>query len=679
MPQSLFTRPAVAYVLLVVAIALGGCRASATAQQTPTAATAAPQAVTKDKVDKKALESYRAGADAGRKGDRRNAERYLNDAIEREPGFVDAVVELASLYYAAGEYAEAETYLERAAGYAGRAGYEALYGLAMAELKQEKYDEAAEHLAGYLAHTEPREDRRVAAESFLADARFRARALANPIAIALEPLPPAINTPEQAEYLPALSADGRTLVFTRRVGNRQEDFFVSTRSDTGWTEALPLENVNTPDNEGAQSLSADGRHLVFTACNREDGLGSCDLYAASLVDGHWTPPVNLGAPVNTKAWESQPALSANGDLLFFASKRAGGHGGADLYASGRTATGAWSEPINLGPVVNSAKDDQAPYFHADGRTLYFMSEGHPGMGGFDLYVARLGDDRAWQTPTNLGYPLNTEANEGALAVALDGRTAYFATDTRAADPTSLTTGGTRGGATDLYTFALPPDARAGAATYLLARVVDAVTDRPVAAVATLSDPRDERPFLKRRASATDGSLLVVLPAGQPYALAVEEPGYAFYSDRFELTEAASIDEPFELLIRLQPLTAPTGQPEAPAEGAPIVLRNVLFATASAELLPESRAELTRLRALLDDNPTLRIRLQGHTDDVGDDAANQELSQRRAAAVREFLIDAGIDPARLEAVGYGETRPQVPNADAESRRLNRRTEFVILQR
>jgi len=329
-------------------------------------------------------------------------------------------------------------------------------------------------------------------------------------------------------------------------------------------------------------------------------------------------------------------------------------------------------------VINTPEDDQAPFFHADGRTLYFMSEGQPGMGGFDLYLTRLGEDQTWSEPLNLGYPINTEGNEGALAVAIDGRTAYFATDARSIEGAdSIGVGGKRGAATDLYQFTLPTKLRADVVTYVRARVVDDQTDLPVAALALLSDADTDKPFLKRRAEAAQGTFLAVLPAGKTYTLAVEEPGYLFYSDRFELTEPASAEQPFELEIRLQPAPLETSATAAQQEREPIVLRNVLFASGSAELLDASRAELDRLKRTLLAYPNMRIRIQGHTDDVGADSDNLSLSTARARAVLTYLVEAGIDASRLESTGFGESRPLVDNSDDAARALNRRTEFVVL--
>jgi len=500
----------------------------------------------------KALKDFKAGVQSSFEGSNKAALRYFEAALKREPNFVDALVEIAGVYYNNGAFNEAEVYLERVANLDGPEGRKGLYGLAMAEIKQEKYGEAIPHLNAYLKSPALKEDRRNAAEHFLAQASFRDKALKNPVDFKLKRLPIEINSPEDSEYLPSFTADENTLVFARNVGGRQEDFFISYRDSVGnWSKANPLASLNTDENDAGQTLSADGQLMVFTGCDRKDGAGGCDLYFSTRQpDGTWTEPLNLGAPINTRAWESQPSLSANGNLLFFASKREGGHGASDIYASGRTASGGWTEPMNLGPIINTNKDDQSPFFHADGKTLYFMSLGHPGMGGFDLFKTQLGEDNVWTTPHNLGYPINTENNEGALVVSLDGKTGYFATDNASVGTDSIGVGGQRSGSTDLFEFTLPPEARASVVTYLRARVVNEKTNEPVAAAALFTDACNDKPFLKRRADPEQGEFLAVLPSGKTYALTVNEPGFVFYSDRFELTEPASADEPFELLIRL---------------------------------------------------------------------------------------------------------------------------------
>ncbi|MFK8055140.1 MAG: tetratricopeptide repeat protein, partial [Saprospiraceae bacterium] len=492
----------------------------------------AQPATTRKDAHPKALKDFKAGVQASFERQDKTAVKYFEAAIQREPNFADALLELAGAHYNTGDFSSAEEYLERVAKLDGSAGIKGLYGLAMAEMKQEKYGEAIPHLQGYLESGKLNEDRRKAAENFLLQATFREKALKNPVDFKLERLPLEINSLTDSEYLPSFTADENTLIFARNVGGRQEDFFVSYRDTAGnWTPAQPVSSLNTDGNDAGQTLSADGKLMVFTGCDREGGkvgATSCDLYYATLLpDGTWTEPRNLGAPINTKAWESQPSLAANGNLLFFASKREGGLGGSDVYASGRTPNGGWTEPMNLGPIINTAKDDQTPFFHADGKTLYFMSIGHPGMGGFDLFKTQLGEDNVWTTPQNLGYPINTENSEGALVVALDGKTAYFATDNETAGADSIGVGGQKGGSTDLFQFTLPPDARAGVVTYLRARVLNAETKEPVAAAALFTDAANDKPFLKRRADAEKGEFLAVLPSGKTYALTVEEPGYLF--------------------------------------------------------------------------------------------------------------------------------------------------------
>ncbi|MGB3545649.1 MAG: OmpA family protein [Saprospiraceae bacterium] len=479
-----------------------------------------------------------------------------------------------------------------------------------------------------------------------------------------QPLPAAVNSPTDQEYFPSVSVDGLTLVFTRRIKDN-EDFYQSVRDsvDAPWQAATPITDLNTLRNEGGQTISADGSMLVFVGCNWDDGLGSCDLYLVKrdAATGRWTKPQNMGAGVNTRYRDTQPCLSADGQLLFFASDRPGGQGGMDLWATANLPDGTWSKPINLGDVLNTNRDDRMPFFHPDGKTLYFNSTGHAGLGGEDIYYSKLDSNSRWQPPVNLGYPVNTPTDDANLYISLDGKTAYFTSSRIAASQQR---------SFDLYQMELPPAARPDPVTFVRAVVVDAVTGKPLPALAEVRRPGRTQ---QRRAGA-DGTFLVTLPAGAAYSLAVEHPGYLFYSDRFELTDAAGIDKPYELRIELQPI----GGDELPDKETPIVLRNVLFATASAELLPASRPELERLVKLLTDNPGLVIRIDGHTDNVGSDADNLKLSKNRAAAVRGFLEKAGIAATRLSSEGYGESRPVADNATAEGRRLNRRTEFVRLR-
>ncbi len=601
-------------------------------------------------------------------GDFDRALKELDKLLESEPAFVDAWLLRAAIYYDQGRLAEAEADFER--GLALAPDYEpiTLYRLALTELRQKNYPEAVEHFDQFLA-TEPRGDRlRERTLEHLSDARFRAEAMRNPVPYEPRGIGTNINTPDW-EYLPSFTADGKYLVYTAR-RNNQEDLFISEQVDGEWQKGQPLEQINTPMSEGAQNISADGRMLVFTACNRREGYGSCDLYFSAWQGSGWSKPANLGNTINSGSWESQPSLSADGRTLYFASDRPGGIGKRDIWVS-RLENGKWGEPQNLGPVINTPDDDESPFMHPDGKTLYFMSKGHPGMGGSDIFVARKDDEGAWQVPENLGYPINTEANEGALVVSLDGKTAYFASDQLG----ELGYSGV-GATTDIYSFELHPAARPEPVTYVRAVVRDADTGEPLSAVVEFVNLDTEAIHLRAR-TGSDGAFLSTLPLGADYGLNVSRSGYLFHSENFALSDKNSLHDPFLLEIDLRPVPGERelGSEDEPEE--PVVLRNVFFETGSAALKSGSRMELDRLKSLLDEHPSISIQINGHTDDVGEEADNLKLSEDRAQAVLDYLVQAGIDPGRLQARGFGESRPIAPNDNPEGRQRNRRTEFVVL--
>ncbi len=598
----------------------------------------------------------------------------LEKVLAMDPTFIDAHIEWANIKNQQGKLAEAEGGYEKALAIAP--GYEpsVLYSLAIVEFEQNKFEEATSHFEQFLQSPgKISQKRRARAEGYLKNIRFIAEAIQHPVPYEPKNLGPNINTAE-AEYLPTITADGETLIYTAVRGG-QEDFYRSRKVDGEWQPGEPIEALNTPNNEGAQSISADGKFIVFTACHRRDGLGSCDLYFSELKNNLWTPVRNIGPPINSAGWESQPSISADGKTLFFVSDRRGGVGGKDLWVSYRQPEGHWSEPQNLGTPVNTPNDEQAPFIHPDGQTLYFMSNGHPGMGGFDLYLSRRQPSGKWAEVQNLGYPINTEGNEGALSISLDGKTAYFATDILKVKEGASSFDNPQGkGTTDIYSFVLPAKIRPQPVTYVKARVSDALSGKRIAAKVEFVELQSGQLFASAK-TEDDGEFLVTLPAGKDYALNVSKEKYLFYSDNFALAENEAPGEPFLLDIALVPLAAGAGEV---ADAKPVVLKNVFFESGSAELKKESLLELNRLRKLLEDNPGLKIQINGHTDDVGTEEDNLQLSNNRAKAVYDFLVQNGVDPERLKYKGFGEARPVVSNESPESRQQNRRTEFVIIQ-
>ena len=347
----------------------------------------------------------------------------------------------------------------------------------------------------------------------------------------------------------------------------------------------------------------------------------------------------------------------------------------DIYVSQRLENGDWSQPKKLSAAVNTDDGDQNPFIHPDGQTLYFMSKGHPGMGGYDLFVTRKDENGAWQTPQNLGYPINTPSNEGALTISLDGKTAYFARDQSqlVAGEASAFDVAKPGNGTDIFSFELHPDVRPQPVTYVKAKVRDANTQRDLIAEVDFVDLKTGKTHTK---SLTDeaGEFLVVLPMGKDYALNVAKQKYLFHSENFALAESNSLTEPYLLNIDLIPIEEKSNSETPIAKAKPVILKNVFFATGSAELLDASLLELNRLKDLLVENPNLNIQINGHTDNVGSDNDNQTLSTNRAKAVYDFLIKNGITANRLRYKGFGESQPIATNDTEEGRQSNRRTEF-----
>ena len=515
--------------------------------------------------------------------------------------------------------------------------------------------------------------RKARARLGLANCVFAAEAITQPVPFEPKNLGAGVNSADP-EYYPCITADDNTLIYTRRVKapeipvyGMQEDFYVSQRGNDGtWQASKPVPVVNTRAfNEGAGTLSPDGRFIIFTKCSLEDGsyggelrgLGSCDLFISRRIGDRWTAPENLGTPVNSRNWETQPSLASDGRTLYYIRGMVAQDGikSMDIFTCTFQDDGTWSKPEKLGDNVNTPYQEESVQIHPDGRTLYFSSNGHPGFGGLDIYVSRKQADGSWGKALNLGHPINSGADENSLLVSADGKVAYFASDR---------TGGF--GDLDLYGFELYPEARPLPVSYIRGKVYDKTTKAPVEADVQLYDVADGKLATGAYSDPKTGEFLVCLPSGRTYALNAGAEGYLFFSQNYDVA-AGNPKEPITLDVPLSPLTA----------GSTIALRNIFFNTASYELLPASNAELDKLVLLLKNNPALRIELGGHTDNVGADAANLLLSDNRAKAVRDFVVAKGIDGARITAKGYGETVPVATNDTEEGRAANRRTEVKVL--
>lgn len=590
----------------------------------------------------------------------------LNDAIAIDSAFVEAYVGLSEIYREMGATDKVEEYLKKGIRINPSVFPGMYYNLADLYYTKGMYKEALQNYTLYSGMKTNNQKLRRNAEKYAANCRFAINAMQHPVPFNPVNLGDSVNS-RYEEYWPSLSADEQTLVITRRLpvrrfgepgADEQEDFFVSTFQNNHWTKAEDAGfTLNTPANEGAQSLSADGRVMFYTACDRGDGNGRCDIYVSVKRQDQWSKPVNIGPPVNTQYSEKQPSISPDGKTLYFVSDRPGGKGGFDIYMTQLDSSGYWQDPVNLGDSINTSDEEQSPFIAMDNQTLYFSSRGWPGMGGFDLFVSHRKPDGSWGTPRNLGYPINTAGDEIGMIVNARGNKAYFASNRE----------GSHG--LDIYDFDLYKEVRPIPVSYMKGIVFDAETGKKLSAKLELIDLASGKIVNQAVSGSSTGAFFVTIPSERDYALNISKDGYLFYSDNFALKGVHDAENPYLKDVPLKPIKV----------GESVVLKNIFFDTDSHQLKAESKTELNKLLEFLRKNPAVRIEISGHTDNVGTEQHNQILSEQRADAVKIYLVKSGILPDRITAKGYGESKPVATNENEEGRALNRRTEFSITAR
>ena len=519
----------------------------------------------------------------------------------------------------------------------------------------------------------------------------------NELNVIIENLGNAVNTPYN-DYSPIISADGNTLIFTSnrtddpakaKANANYEDIYVSYKNANGWSEPkLISSNVNIKYNDAAASLSPDGKTLFLYY---EEGEG--DIYISTLNGDQWSRPEALNKNINTGMfWETCASVSADGKKLFFASNRPGGVGELDLYVSQLDGKGQWGKAVNLGSVINTPENEDSPFIHHDGVTLYFSSDGHPNLGNSDIFFSEFKNNK-WSKPENMGWPLNSWEYDGFFTISPDKKKGYFST---------VKEGGI--GDADIYSIAFlepkykpkpkPVVAKATeqkaklelpkekefvdpmvqvhkdmkVVTLLRGKVIDETTAAPLGAVISLVNNETNEVITKINANPATGEFELVIPHGGNYGVATERAGYLFNSINFNLPQFAEYQEIDTHIIMVK------------AEvGSKVVLKNIFFDVGKSDLKPESIAEVENIRELLVANTALKVQINGHTDNSGNAASNKTLSLKRASAVVTYLTQKGIAASRLSAKGYGSERPIVSNDDEEGgREINRRTEIEIIK-
>jgi outer membrane protein OmpA-like peptidoglycan-associated protein len=616
------------------------------------------QSLTKqEKIYNKALDAYQAG-------NYPEALLQAQKVLTLNPGHLATTLLMADIYHDTDKSSEEITWLKKASGMPG-VPVIVYYRLADVCFRTGIYSEALESVQHLEGQTIPHnlQDK---VNRLKTNCEFAVEAVKKPVLFKPEKLDPHINS-ENDEYWPSLTVDDNTLVFTRLVkmnGNsllKQEDFYTSTRDSAGWKPAVPLSDLNSPQNEGAQSVSADGKLLFFTLCNHPDGFGSCDIWFSKLENGRWSAPKNVGEPVNTPGWEGQPSFSAFGDFLYFSSSRQGGKGKKDIWRATLNSWNSfgmpeWGELTNLGDSINTPGEEISPFIHSNGRDLYFSSDYWPGFGGLDLFHSRLKETGQWTKAANLGYPVNSSGNEQGMIIDRTGMTAYFATSRN------------REGNMDIYRFMTDAPFRPEPVTYIRGNVTNAKNGAPVSALVEVTGSEKTCPFHCTVRADEKGTFLITLPSEQELSFTLNEKGYLFYSEQFRFPGHSTPLEPLERQISL-----------VPAEpGKSIDLYNIFFATNEFALLPESEPELKTMVTFLMQNPSLTVEIGGHTDNTGSPAFNLSLSGKRARSVMEYLLKNGIQPGRLNSHGYGMDFPVASNDTEDGRSKNRRTTLKIVK-
>lgn len=621
---------------------------------------------------KSAIKHFEEGAKYYQARNIPEAEKALLKAIKDDDNFIEAHGAYAQLKREKMELEQAEIHYKKAIDINPKFKARTFYDYGEVLFLEAKYELAKTNLETFLKFERINPTTKEEAEFILKHATFAAEAIKKPKPFTPVNIGPGINT-ENNEYFPAITGDGKQFLFTRGIpdpqqpGYENEDFYTSTFIDKAWQTAYPIAAINSIGNEGAPTLSADGNIMFFASCSNEygdygaegrKGFGSCDIFYAQKVNGKWTKPRNAGPAVNTANWETQPSFSS------------------------------------------------------DGKTLYFvrglLSRGN--VKQQDIYMSVIGDDGKFSNPVKLSDNVNTPYKEESVFIHPDNQTLYFSSEGHPGfgrldifisrrqadgnwgpavnlgypinsieDDNSLLVGpdgniayfssARKGGfgGLDVYQFELPKDVKPEKITFTKGKIYNAKTKEALEANFELVDLANGTTITQSFSDA-NGQFFVTLTANKNYMVNVNKPGFLFYSDNFSLKgKETDFTKPYLLEIPLESIDT----------GRTVELKNIFFDVNKWDLKPESKAELEKLAAFLAKNPTLKIELGGHTDNSGDKKFNELLSTNRAKSVYDYVIANGkIAPARLSYKGYADKRPKVPNDSPENKAKNRRTEFKV---
>ena len=624
--------------------------------------------------NKKATKIFDDAVSNFRNGNLRIANDLLKKVIDAEPDYVDAyfVLGLINIRKSNVNVSAAEKYFLQTIELCPSYDPYAYYYLGDIYYGKEQYGKAYDYLSEFLKDVDRiKSDKDYnRAVSMMDFSKYYHEMMKNPVPFAPRAVK-GISTPDD-EYLAIISPDNELALYTRRMmvppnkndlvpkPKLKEKFIYSERKNGSFDEGkLMPYPFNRYDNEGGATLTIDNKELFYTVCNYINGGSyyNCDICYSKFEFGYWSDIDALSDAVNLpNSWDSQPTVSSDGKTLYFVSDRPGGLGGYDIYKSERNEFGEWSKAVNLGSPVNSSGNEKSPFIHSDSQTLYFSSDGKMGMGGYDIFFSRLGENGKWSEPQNIGYPINSVDDEVSFFVSTDGKYGYFSSNKY-----------NEVGRWDLYSFELYEGARPERVLFIKGELKNENTREPVKARIELKNAQTKRITNIPVDSAT-GQYAAVVIFRNDYIMTVKKEGFAYESKYISMKDTV-YEQPAKIDVEIKPVEV----------GETYTLNDIYFATASYDLTAESRIIIDGFIEFLSENQGIKVAIHGHTDDIGNDDDNLILSDNRAKSVYDYLIAGGISKSRLKYKGFGESQPIASNKTPGGRAKNRRTVFIITEK
>lgn len=589
----------------------------------------------------------------------------LNKALELKSDYGNAYFLYGQLKMEQQDFKSAQQYFKKGIAICPMYSPEVYWLIGSMAYEGKNYKEAAKYYDSYLRFLSVPEDKKVLAQERWETALFLDKMYAMPVPYDPQPVP-GVSTPDD-EYLPILSPDNDIAFFTRRRVKQEvgmlrpesvEEFVIASVNKEVFNlgEIMPYP-FNLHDNEGGASLTIDNNQLYITICEPDKGYNNCDIYHTARVDSFWTPLKRLLFPVNkSDTWESQPTISSDGKTLLFTSIRPGGKGGADIYSVSKQANGGWGNLQSL--TVNTEGNEKSPFLHPDNQTLYFSSDGHRGLGGMDIFYVKKDTAGNWGEPQNIGYPINSDADDLGFFVSTNGKTAYFASNKLDGI-----------GGWDLYHFPLYKEARPERVLFLKGDVLDEFGDPLLASSVEIKSMKtNEVHSVEVDVETGRYVAAITLAQDEDVMVTVKDDFYAFNS-QYVSAEDEGFERPKQLNFDMKEMY----------EGESFRINNIYFETDSFALNKQAMNVLNAFSDFLKNRASVKIAIHGHTDSAGDDVANLMLSTKRAESVHDYLLLQGVSSSRLSYEGFGEGRPLALNDTNEGRAKNRRTEFFILSK